>query len=154
MVTRTTRRCSYCVSCERFRGPYPVRQGGAAPPLRALELQPAHVLGGTDRRHTVVRADLADGVGQVVADGALGQVEQTRDLGDTGAVGGGTKDLGLTVGEGTFTTDHGGGGKIGVDVAATLVDAADRAGELFQRNEKAAMDRYQHLLKLRAMYSE
>ena len=30
----------------------------------------------------------------------------------------------------------------------------DRAGELFQRNEKAAMDRYQHLLKLKAMYSE
>ena len=30
----------------------------------------------------------------------------------------------------------------------------DRASELFQRNEKAAMDRYQHLLKLKAMYSE
>ena len=30
----------------------------------------------------------------------------------------------------------------------------DRAGELFQRNEKAAMDRYQHLLKLKAMYDE
>ncbi|WP_308527507.1 pyruvate:ferredoxin (flavodoxin) oxidoreductase [uncultured Oscillibacter sp.] len=30
----------------------------------------------------------------------------------------------------------------------------DRAGELFARNEKAAMDRYQHLLKLKAMYSE
>ena len=30
----------------------------------------------------------------------------------------------------------------------------DRVGELFQRNEKAAMDRYQHLLKLKAMYSE
>ena len=28
----------------------------------------------------------------------------------------------------------------------------DRAGELFQRNEKAAMDRYEHLLKLKAMY--
>ncbi len=28
----------------------------------------------------------------------------------------------------------------------------DRASELFQRNEKAAMDRYQHLLKLKAMY--
>ena len=27
----------------------------------------------------------------------------------------------------------------------------DRAGELFQRNEKAAMDRYQHLLKLKAI---
>ena len=30
----------------------------------------------------------------------------------------------------------------------------DRAGELFARNEKAAMDRYQHLLKLKSMYSE
>ena len=30
----------------------------------------------------------------------------------------------------------------------------DRAGELFARNEQAAMDRYQHLLKLKAMYSE
>ena len=29
----------------------------------------------------------------------------------------------------------------------------DRASELFQRNEKAAMDRYQHLLKLKEMYS-
>ena len=28
----------------------------------------------------------------------------------------------------------------------------DRASELFQRNEKAAMDRYDHLLKLKAMY--
>ena len=28
----------------------------------------------------------------------------------------------------------------------------DRAGELFERNEKAAMDRYEHLLKLKAMY--
>ncbi len=28
----------------------------------------------------------------------------------------------------------------------------DRASELFQRNEKAAMDRYEHLLKLKAMY--
>ncbi|WP_295744855.1 2-oxoacid:acceptor oxidoreductase family protein, partial [uncultured Oscillibacter sp.] len=28
----------------------------------------------------------------------------------------------------------------------------DRANELFQRNEKAAMDRYEHLLKLKAMY--
>ena len=28
----------------------------------------------------------------------------------------------------------------------------DRAGELFERNEKAAMDRYAHLLKLKAMY--
>ena len=35
-----------------------------------------------------------------------------------------------------------------------LMNEADRAGELFQRNEKAAMDRYQHLLKLKAMYSE
>ncbi len=30
----------------------------------------------------------------------------------------------------------------------------DRADELFKRNEKAAMDRYQHLLKLKAMYDE
>ena len=30
----------------------------------------------------------------------------------------------------------------------------DRAGELFERNEKNAMDRYQHLLKLKAMYAE
>ena len=60
-------------------------------------------------------------------------MEQTRDLGDTGAVGGGTKNLGLAVGEGTFPTDHGGGGKIGVDVATALVDAADRAGELLHR---------------------
>ena len=30
----------------------------------------------------------------------------------------------------------------------------DRASELFQRNEKAAMDRYQHLLKLKEMYAE
>ena len=30
----------------------------------------------------------------------------------------------------------------------------DRAGELFQRNEKAAMDRYEHLLKLKAMYED
>ena len=29
----------------------------------------------------------------------------------------------------------------------------DRASELFQRNEKAAMDRYQHLLKLKEMYA-
>ena len=28
----------------------------------------------------------------------------------------------------------------------------DRAGELFERNEKAAMERYDHLLKLKAMY--
>ncbi len=28
----------------------------------------------------------------------------------------------------------------------------ERAGELFERNEQAAMDRYQHLLKLKAMY--
>ena len=28
----------------------------------------------------------------------------------------------------------------------------DRASELFERNEKAAMDRYEHLLKLKAMY--
>ncbi len=30
----------------------------------------------------------------------------------------------------------------------------ERADELFQRNEKNAMERYQHLLKLKAMYSE
>ena len=30
----------------------------------------------------------------------------------------------------------------------------DRASELFQRNEKSAMDRYQHLLKLKEMYAE
>ena len=30
----------------------------------------------------------------------------------------------------------------------------DRASELFQRNEKNAMERYQHLLKLKAMYDE
>ena len=30
----------------------------------------------------------------------------------------------------------------------------ERAGELFERNEKNAMDRYQHLLKLKAMYAE
>ena len=30
----------------------------------------------------------------------------------------------------------------------------ERAGELFERNEKAAMDRYQHLLKLKDVYSE
>ena len=30
----------------------------------------------------------------------------------------------------------------------------DRASELFERNEKAAMDRYQHLLKLKAMYAD
>ena len=28
----------------------------------------------------------------------------------------------------------------------------ERAGELFERNEKNAMDRYQHLLKLKALY--
>src|SRR5699024_12394744 len=61
-------------------GPVPGAAECAAPIRRVRELQPAHVLGGTDRRHTVVRADLADGVGQVVADGALGQVEPTRDL--------------------------------------------------------------------------
>ena len=30
----------------------------------------------------------------------------------------------------------------------------DRASELFERNEKAAMDRYQHLLKLKSMYAD
>ena len=30
----------------------------------------------------------------------------------------------------------------------------DRASELFQRNEKAAMDRYQHLLKLKELYAD
>ena len=30
----------------------------------------------------------------------------------------------------------------------------DRAENLFQRNEKSAMDRYQHLLKLKAMYDD
>jgi len=30
----------------------------------------------------------------------------------------------------------------------------ERAAELFERNEKAAIDRYQHLLKLKALYSE
>ena len=30
----------------------------------------------------------------------------------------------------------------------------DRANELFQRNEKAAMDRYEHLLKLKTMYAD
>ena len=30
----------------------------------------------------------------------------------------------------------------------------DRAGELFERNEKNAMDRYQKLLKLKAMYED
>jgi pyruvate-ferredoxin/flavodoxin oxidoreductase len=30
----------------------------------------------------------------------------------------------------------------------------DRATELFQRNEKAAMERYQHLLKLKDMYAD
>ena len=30
----------------------------------------------------------------------------------------------------------------------------DRASDLFARNEKSAMDRYQHLLKLKTMYSE
>jgi pyruvate-ferredoxin/flavodoxin oxidoreductase len=30
----------------------------------------------------------------------------------------------------------------------------ERAEGLFERNEQAAMDRYQHLLKLRAMYDE
>jgi len=30
----------------------------------------------------------------------------------------------------------------------------DRAGDLFERNEKNAMERYQHLLKLKAMYAE
>ena len=30
----------------------------------------------------------------------------------------------------------------------------DRAEELFAENEQAAMDRYQHLLKLKAMYAD
>ena len=30
----------------------------------------------------------------------------------------------------------------------------DRAENLFQRNEKSAMDRYQHLLKLKTMYDD
>ena len=30
----------------------------------------------------------------------------------------------------------------------------DRASELFERNEKNAMERYQHLLKLKAMYAD
>jgi pyruvate-ferredoxin/flavodoxin oxidoreductase len=30
----------------------------------------------------------------------------------------------------------------------------DRATELFERNEDNAMDRYQHLLKLKAMYAD
>ena len=30
----------------------------------------------------------------------------------------------------------------------------DRAETLFKRNEAVAMDRYQHLLKLKAMYDE
>ena len=30
----------------------------------------------------------------------------------------------------------------------------ERATELFERNEKAAVDRYEHLLKLKEVYSE
>ncbi len=30
----------------------------------------------------------------------------------------------------------------------------ERAAELFERNEKAAMERYQHLLKLKEMYAD
>ncbi|MBO7673755.1 MAG: hypothetical protein J6S63_01945, partial [Atopobiaceae bacterium] len=30
----------------------------------------------------------------------------------------------------------------------------ERATELFERNEQAAMDRYQHLLKLKDLYAE
>ena len=30
----------------------------------------------------------------------------------------------------------------------------DRAENLFERNEQNAMDRYQHLLKLKAMYDD
>ena len=35
-----------------------------------------------------------------------------------------------------------------------LTRVPERASELFERNEKAAMDRYEHLLKLKDVYAE
>lgn len=62
--------------------------GPGSGPGRAGSGNPAGVLGDPDRVDPVARAELADDGGQVVADGSLGQVEASRDLGRVGAPGG------------------------------------------------------------------
>ena len=92
-------------------------------------LEPAFGAGDAGGVDAVGGAEFGDGFGEVVADGAFGEVEFGGDFGGGAAVAGALQDLALAVGEGVFVGGPGFGGEGGVDGAEAAVDAADGFGE-------------------------
>src|ERR1700685_1016390 len=93
-------------------------------------LQPSLGSGDSCRFHSVACAQFADGFGEVVADGAVGEVELRGDVTAGQAFAGEAQDLAFAVGEGS-EVGAAFGGELGMDHAQALVDAANGVGKFF-----------------------
>ena len=93
-------------------------------------LQPAFGAGDAGGVDAVCSAELADGFGQIISDGAFGEVEGVGDFLRGLAFAGFAEDLALAVGERVGAAVPGFGGEVGIDDAESAMDAADGVGEL------------------------
>ncbi len=93
-------------------------------------LEPAFGAGDAGGVDAVGGAELGDGFGEIVADGAFGEVEFGGDLGAAAAIACALEDLAFAIGEGVEFGVPGFGGERGIDDAQAAVDAADCVGEL------------------------
>src|ERR1700758_179936 len=91
-------------------------------------LQPAALFGDAVGLDAVAGAGLADARRQVVAYGALGQADRSRDLLDGRAVGAGREDIALARGERAGALRERRRGEVGVDDALAVPDLADGRG--------------------------
>jgi hypothetical protein len=108
--------------------------GGTGPDLLGMPpsspLQPAVLLRYVDGFHPVAAAGLADGAGQVVADGAVTQEQPGGDLGDARAVLRLTEDVGLAGSQRVVPGRQRLRSQLGVDDTQAGMYSTDRIGEL------------------------
>jgi len=94
-------------------------------------LEPAFGAGDAGGVDAIGGAEFGDCFGEIVADGAFGEVEFGGYLGAAAAVAGALEDLPLAVGEGIEFGVPGFGGQGGIDDAHAAMDATDGVRELF-----------------------
>ena len=92
--------------------------------------EPAFGAGDAGGIDSIGGAKLGDCFGEIVADGAFGEVEFGGDFGAAAAVAGALQDLALAFGQRIKLGAPGFGGECGIDDAQTAMDAAYGVGEL------------------------
>src|SRR5271154_453095 len=102
------------------------RESFCAGPLFGLE--PAFCASDAGSVDTIGGSELRDRFGEIIADGAFGEVELAGDLGAASAIAGALQNLPLAVGERVKLGVPGFGRERGIDDAQTAVDTANGIG--------------------------